>query len=444
MHITCLGMSFRSAPVEVRDRVAFPGELLPQALESLRFLPEVEQAAILSTCNRTEIYLFSSLPADARLRAWLLEYRGISAEDVWPYLYQLTEREATLHLCRVAAGLDSQLLGEVEILGQVKAAVAAAKQAEMLGAELERMFTAAITSGKRARSETRISRGAFSAGRCAVETATRVLGSLGGRSFLILGAGKVAESTARHLRNKGADTVLVANRTHTKAQEMAEQIGGKALRYDQLTQGLVQADIVISSTSAPHFVLLPEHVAEAMRQRGDRDLFLLDLAVPRDIDPEVAHLPRVHLYDIDDLGGDLGDAAACRAAEAQAAEVIAEEEADIFWQWLRARAAAPGLESLRARFEQAQAAHVTRLARKLERLSPEARACIEDLARGLTKRLLHEATMHLKQELVQAQRAPSLPRSYAHQARVRRRSHEPNVSAPARAVAHHVGDRQEV
>ncbi len=399
MRIVCIGLSFRSAPVEVRERIAFTGERLALALSSLRALPGVGQVVILTTCNRTEIYTASTHHAGPAVRAWLFDHAGLSADSLWPHVYELVGHEAADHLCRVAAGLDSQLLGEAEILGQVKAALGAAKGAEVVGSTLERLFLAAVAAGRRARHETRISRGAFSAGRCAVETAKRVLGPLGGRTFLILGAGKIAESAARHLRQHGADTILVANRTHSRAQEMADEIGGRALRYDQLTQGLVEADIVISSTAAPHYVLLAEHVAEAMSRRDGRELFLLDTAVPRDIDPEVASLPGVHLYDIDDLTCELNEAVAGRAAEVVAAEAIVSEEAEDYWQWLVAREAVTMLNSLHDRFTQAQDDQLGKFARKLARLSPEDRKLVADLAGSLTKRLLHETRLSFKQEL---------------------------------------------
>jgi glutamyl-tRNA reductase len=359
----------------------------------------VSQAAILSTCNRTEIYTVADRDIRSTVRCWLLAQAGALAEMLRPHIHEITGREAAVHLCRVAAGLDSQLLGESEILSQVKEAMKLAKGAGTLGPVLERVFAAAIRAGKRVREETRISRGAFSIGRCAVETAKQKLGSLGGRTFLVIGAGKMAETAAKHLYSQGAETILVANRTYSKAQELAEQLGGRALRYDQIAQALIEADIIISSTAAPHFVLLPDQVAEAMSGRDGRELLLIDIAVPRDIDPAVGALPGVHLFDIDDLGGGLDQAIVCRAGEVEEAERIVDEATAELWKWLIAREVRPILQSLRGRFEQAELEQIARFDRKLARLSPEDRSSVAALASALTRRLLHEATVSLKEEL---------------------------------------------
>ena len=400
MHILCTGLNHHSAPVEVRERLSFSGARLAAALADICALPGVEQAAILSTCNRTEVYTASSGDASAFVRAWLTVRSGLDVAVLWPHIYEVAGRDAAAHLCRVAVGVDSQVVGESEILGQVKAAMKAAKDAGALRPELEKMLSAAVRAGKRARSETGISRGAFSIGRYAVDLAKSVFGGLADRAILILGAGKIAESTARHLRAQGADPILVANRTHSRAHELAQQLGGRALRYDQLAEALVEVDIVISSTSAPHFVLLPEHIGEAMSRREGRELFLIDIAVPRDIDPQVAAIEGVHLHNIDQLGGGVDAAAACRGAEVEAAEQIAREAGDEFWEWLAAREAIPLLAALRDHFDAARREHLSRFAARIERLSPSDRKLVEELTRSLVKRLLHEPTVKLKRELI--------------------------------------------
>jgi len=399
LYIICTGLNHHSAPVEVRDRVSLSGERLKAALAELCALPEVAQVALLSTCNRTEIHVASSRDPGDCVREWLTRRSGLDAAILSPHIYEKAGREAAAHLCRVAAGIDSQVVGESEILGQVKAAMKAAKDAGTLGSELEKMFSAAIKAGKRARSETGISRGAFSIGRCAVEKARSVFGTLEGRGILIIGAGKMAENTARHLRAQGADPMIVANRTHDRAEELARELDGRALRYDQLAEGLLEADIVISSTSAPHFVLLREHVSEAMKHRGDRELFLIDIAVPRDVDPLVGQIAGVHLYDIDDLGSGVEEAEACRAAEVEAAAQIAREAADEFWRWLAAREAGPLLAALRQQFEHTRQEHLAKYAARIERLPPSQRQWVEELTRSLVKQLLHEPTVKLKREL---------------------------------------------
>jgi glutamyl-tRNA reductase len=399
LHILCTGLNHHSAPVELRERLSFTGERLAAALAELCELPGVQQAVVLSTCNRTELYTASTGEVGAFVRAWLTVRAGLDTGILWPHIYDHAGRDAVVHLCRVAAGIDSQVVGESEILGQVKAAAKAAKGAATLGAEIDKMFAAAISAGKRVRSETGIGRGAFSIGRCAVDTAKSIFGTLEGRAIFILGAGKIAESTARHLRAQGAAPILVANRTHSRAQELAQQLGGRALRYDQLAEALVEADIVISSTSAPHFVLLREHVAEAMNRRKGRDLFLIDIAVPRDVDPQVGTVTGAHLYDIDDLGGGVEAAAAGRAAQVSAAERIAREAAEAFWQWLTGREALPLLAALRCRFEDARQEQLAKYAARIARLQLSERKLVEEVTRSLVKRLLHEPTVNLKSEL---------------------------------------------
>lgn len=399
MHIRCTGLSHHTAPVGVREWVAFAGERLPRALNELLALSGVSQVVVLSTCNRTEIYTVSATDISRLVPAWLGSQSQAKEADLSPHLYELTGREAATHICCVAAGIDSQLLGESEVLGQVKAAMKAASEAGALGPELGRLFSVAVKAGKRVRSATAIGRGAFSMGRCAVEKARAALGSLSGRAVLLLGAGKIAESTAKHLREQGAETVLVANRTYSRAEEVARQLGGRALRYDQIAQALLEADVVISSTSAPHFVLLSEQIAEAMSCRGDRELFLIDIAVPRDIDPQAADIPGVHLYDIDDLGSGLEQAAACRATVLEQARAIAEEGADEFCEWLAAREAIPILGALRARFEDVRQEQLSKFAGRLKRLAPGDRQLVDALTVSLTKRLLHEPMVNLKREL---------------------------------------------
>jgi len=399
LHVHCVGLDYRSAPVEVRESVALSGERLRNALASICAFAGVNQAVILSTCNRTEIYTASPRDVGGLVRQWLITQSHMGAHALDPCVYQFAGLDVVSHLCRVAAGVESQVVGESEILGQIKVAVNAARSAGTLWPELERMFLAAVRCGKRAHSETAIGRGAFSIGRCAVETAKSVFGSLQGRTILILGAGKIAETTARHLHSQGADTILVANRTFSRAQELARELDGRALRYDQLPEGLVAADIVITSTSAPHFVLLPEHIEEAMARRNGRDIFLIDIAVPRDIDPRAADIPGAHVCDIDDLDCGVRSAEEGRADEAAAARKIASDCAQEFCEWLAAREAVPMLASLRNHFEVVRQEQISRFAAKIERLSSSDRELVEAITKSLVKRLLHEPTVNLKHEL---------------------------------------------
>jgi glutamyl-tRNA reductase len=388
-----------SAPVEVRERVSLSGDRLLSALADVRGLPGVEQAAILSTCNRTELYLSPGVVSADSARGWLAARLGLEPDLISPHIYELKDRDVAGHLCGVASGLNSQVMGESEILGQVKGAAEAAKSVDALGPEMEKLFAAALKAGKRVRSETAIGRGAFSLGHCAVDAAKRVFVALEGRTVLVLGAGKMGESTARHLRARGADPIVVANRTHARAEELAAALGGRAIRYDQLGLALLEADIVVSSTAAPHFVLLTEHVLEAMAHRQGRDLLIVDIAVPRDVDPQVSEIPGVHLYDIDDLGAAARSAAGCREAEVRTARDISQETADEFWQWLATREVVPLLAALQEHFERVRGEQLARFSGKMTRLSPSDRAWVEQLATGIIRRLLHEPAVTLKEEL---------------------------------------------
>ncbi len=399
LHLVCVGVNHSSAPVEVRERVSFSGDRLLSAIAEIRDLPGVQQAALLSTCNRTELYLSPATVSAGSARGWLMARSGLESDLISPHIYELEDRDVAGHLCGVASGLNSQVMGESEILGQVKAAAEAAKSIGALGPELEKLFAAALKAGKRVRSETAIGRGAFSLGHCAVDAAKQVFAAVAGRTVLVLGAGKMAESTARHLRAQGADPIVVANRAHARAEELAAALGGRAIRYDQLGLALLEADIVITSTAAPHFVLLTEHVLEAMAHRKGRDLLIVDIAVPRDVDPQVSEIPGVHLYDIDDLGAAARSAAGCREAEVRTARDLSQETADEFWQWLAAREAVPLLAALQEHFERVQGEQLARFAGKMARLSPSDRAWVEQLATGIIRRLLHEPAVILKDEL---------------------------------------------
>lgn len=399
MRISCVGIDHRRTPVELRESVAFSGASVEEALSDLQESAMSAQVAILATCNRTEIYAAAPTDLRSHVKHWLVERSNGHGDNVGQYCYELTGEAAASHLCQVAAGIESQVVGESEILGQVKGAIRSARRAATLGPELERLFLAAVRAGKRARSETGIGQGAFSIGHCAVETAMSVLGSLNTRVVLILGAGKMAETAASHLHSRGVSTVLVANRTFSRAQELARQLGGRALRYDQLAEGLRDADIVITSTSAPHYVLLPEHVEEAMGCRDGRELFLIDIAVPRDVDPRVAQIPGVHLCDIDDLNCGVESAEKSRESEMSAVKQIAREEASGFCGWLAARRGVPLLAALRDHFGQVREEALARFAPRVNRLSREDRELLNRVTESIVKRLLHNLTVNVKREL---------------------------------------------
>jgi glutamyl-tRNA reductase len=357
---------------------------------------KVQEAVLLSTCNRTELYAAAPTVQHEDLAHFLLSRNDLDPEEAVGHLTCTQDKETLLHLFRVASGVDSMVVGEQQILGQVREAYEVAVDCGAAGHVMAALFQRALHVGKRARWETEISRGAFSVGHCAVELAESVFGDLSGRRVLILGAGEMAKVTAAHLAEKGARAVFVANRNHERAQQLAQQLGGEAIGYESLGEFLKSVDILISSTSAPHHVLKREDMAAAMRARRAAPMLLIDIAVPRDIDPQVGKLDNVYLYDIDDLGAVVAADAAARQAEAQKVERIVQEEAEGFMRWLRSRAAVPALAALRESFERVMRQELAHHEKRLQRLSPHDRQLLERMIAAVVNKLLHTPTTRLK------------------------------------------------
>ena len=356
MHLVLVGLSHHHAPIEVRERFSYPEHVLPGALRAVLSCPGIREAAILSTCNRTELYALVSAPeqsgAFAALRQLLSQYHAVPEPAFAPYLYCKAEHEAALHLTRVASGLDSLVLGEAQILGQVRTALRFAQAEGAAGSAIHALFQQAMTGGKRVQSETDLRRGSLSIGHVAVELASRIFGNLKNASALILGAGKMSELTAKDLVSNGVKFVVVANRTYEKAVELAERLDGKAIRYDSFLDALLTADIVIASTASPHPILTREMLNPVVRKRRGKPLFIIDIAVPRDVDPDVANLENVFLYNIDDLQEVAAEGARGRAETAKTqAEQIALEEAARFLTRYRTRAVAPIISELRSQLD---------------------------------------------------------------------------------------------
>src|SRR5664279_4083948 len=326
--LVVLGLSHRSSPVAVRERFAFPEARVPATLQSLRDSGVADEAVILSTCNRVEIYAVTQLEpprAFAALREFLItchDYRDPLTDEI----YAWGEPQSVHHLFKVASGLDSMVLGETEILGQLKKAYDLALQNGHTGGRLNKAFQRAFNVAKHIRTETNIQRGSVSIGSVAVELAEKIFTSLNDRDVLVIGAGDTSEKTARALLSRGARSILVANRSYDRAQALATDLGGRAVRFDDWTAEFEQIDIAISSTSAPHYILNREKLELLMKQRKNRPLLLIDIAVPRDIDPEVNLMPNVYLYNIDDLQAIAGDYLKQRQEEiARCEKIIADK-----------------------------------------------------------------------------------------------------------------------
>lgn len=394
MSLIALGINHRSAPVALRERVAFAGDALPRALGELRDLPQVREAALLSTCNRTELYAVTTDDGEC-LADWLATHPG-GGGDLHAYLYRHRGSEAVRHLFRVATGLDSLVLGEPQILGQVKDAWATARKAGALGSQLDRLFQHAFVTAKRARSETRIGNSPVSVASVAVRLAQESFARIDESSVLLIGAGETIELAARHLAQARAKRLLVANRTLAHAQELASRHGGVALPLDEIDRHLAQADVVFSATASRGPVLLASQVEAALAARRHRPVLLLDLAVPRDIEPEVSRLKDAYLYTVDDLERSVEDNRRNRREAADAAEVIVELQVTRYAEALAAGPMNEPLRQLRAHGESARTEALEKARRQLA-AGHDPETVIERLAHALTNRLLHIPTAAVRE-----------------------------------------------
>src|SRR5881409_338500 len=404
MSIAVLGVNHRTAPLEVRERFAHAAHEVPPALERV-LRAGAGGGVLLSTCNRTEFYLAQPGGTEAEAVWELLSERLGGGGAAQEYGYVQRDRDAVRHLYRVSAGLDSMILGESQIQGQVREAWQVSRA--QAGPVLHRLFQSALLVGARVRGETGLGVGTASAPSAAVALAEKIFGALAGRSALILGAGDVAELAAGCLAAEGVQVALVANRTYERARVIAERLGGHAMTLEEAWDHFATADIVLCSTAAPHAVVTWERVAPAIRRRGGRPLCLLELAVPRDVEPAVAQLENVFLYDIDDLQAVAAQAAAERRGDIPAAERIVSEEVERFWAWYGGLVVVPVLKEFRERLDQVRAAELERTLRRLSHLSPDDRGEIEHFGHALLNKFLHQPTIALK-EAAQAGRGYGL------------------------------------
>lgn len=390
MKVLLTGLSFRTAPVEVRERFAFPDAALGQALDFLRSCPGVEEALILSTCNRVELAIQASASPslDAVLDA-LCAYRGLDPDWLRPYLYTFEDRAAVRHLFRVASSLDSMVLGEPQILGQLKAAYSAARQHGSVGGFLDAVLTRAFYVAKRVRSETEIGRSAVSVSYAAVELARQIFGDLRSKTVLLIGAGKMSELAARHLRRAGCDRILVTNRTRSRAEEMAALFEGSVLDYDAFRQYLPEMDIVITSSGAQDYILGQNEMKQVLRRRQNRPIFVIDIAVPRNVDPAVDELENIYLYDIDDLGREVAQNRQARQLEADQAELIIDEEIQRLFDRMSAREVAPIIVGLQQQLDEISRAELDRVRSRLGPLTSQQEEALQAYTRSLVNKFAH-------------------------------------------------------
>jgi glutamyl-tRNA reductase len=397
MELLALGVSHKTAPVAVRERLAFSDP------EARRFLDEIvpdaaQEAVVISTCNRTEFYVVASDPvqAEAAVLTALARRADIRPTELAEVMYFPRNCDAARQLYRVASGLESMIIGEAEVQGQVRRAYEAALAADTTGPLTNRLFTAALQTGRRVRSETSIGAGRTSVSTVAVDLAKDVVGHLADREVLIIGAGETSELTAQALATEGVSTIFVANRHADRARSLAERFGGTVLSLDHLPTQLETADIVVASTSSPHPIVTADALAEVVRARGGKPIVLIDLAVPRDIDPECADLPGVSVYDMDDLQAVVARNLEVRSEEALLAERVVEDEIQRFAKWLGQLDVVPTVAALRRRSDEIVAGVLAENATRWESLSDQDRERVEKLARTVAQRLLHEPTLRMK------------------------------------------------
>jgi len=397
MQLVAVGLHHRSAPVELREALDFRRDGLEAAHAALARCELVREAVLVSTCNRSEIYaaVDGDGVADACAR-FMAEYHGVAWETLAPHLFLRRGKDAARHLFRVAAGLESLVVGEPQILGQVKDAFAAAERGKRTGALTNRVFSTAFTVGKRVRSETGLGEGAVSVSFAAIALARKIFRGLEGRDVLVLGAGEMAELTGVHLQGQQVGRITIASRTLATAEGLAAKLAGHAVPWSSVGDALRRADIVVSATGAAEAVLTRRMVEEAMRTRRNRPLFIIDIAVPRDVEAEAGALEQVFLYNIDDLQAIVQENLSRREAELQRADAIVDEELVKFGTWLQSRRIVPTVVALRERFERVRQSELRRLEPRLASLTPDARARVDEITHLIVEKLLLTPTEQLK------------------------------------------------
>lgn len=395
MNFVLIGVNHRTAPVEVRERFAIPEARLPEAVKELASYPGIEEGLIVSTCNRVEL-LARTTNGTADLNGFLKQLYGFDPTPYREHLYEYHERDAVRHVFRVASSLDSMVVGEPQILGQVKEAYATARAVGAINSQLDALLTRAFAVAKRVRNETSVATSAVSVASVAVDLAKKIFGNLQGKTVYLVGAGKMCELSARHLLAHGAEHIYVSNRTYDRAAALAKKFNGEAIPFDQLYETIPRADIVISSTGAPHAIFRKEHGERFLSKRRNRPMFFIDIAVPRDIDPEMNKLDGIFVYDIDDLQQVVSSHVANRRVEADRAEAIVQMEVDKFQGRLQTLDVVPTIVSLQEHLETVRQAEIDRVRGRLGTLTPEQELAVEALSRGIINKIMHTPITTLK------------------------------------------------
>ncbi|MGZ7042179.1 MAG: glutamyl-tRNA reductase [Thermoanaerobaculia bacterium] len=407
-----VGVNHRTAPLEVRERLSVSDAKLPEIVRTLAALPGIEGASIVSTCNRVEtIVSADSEDAVELIVNWMSEMAGTNRSELEKHLYLLRHADVVKHLFRVASGLDSMILGEPQIAGQVRNSFQVSHEVGALDSLLQQVFDHTMRVAKRVRTETGIGEHAVSVPYAAVELARKIFGNLTGLRVLLLGAGEMGELTAEHLAAQQVKQIFVANKTFDRATELAERFHGEAVRFDMFEEHVVHSDIVIASTAAPHYLIERRHIERALESRKSRNLFLIDLSVPRNIDPEVARIEGLYLYNVDDLQTVVDSNLELRQQRAGEAEEIISREVDGFRRRLVAQDAVPTIVELQQRLETIRTAELEKCLRRVGPITAEQRSAIEQMTTQMINKILHYPILQLKESADEPQERESLRRT---------------------------------
>jgi len=401
MHLIVVGLSHKTAPIEVREKLAVPASRLGEALHRLCVYPAVKEGFLLSTCNRVEVYaVVDEMEAGyAGVHSFLADtHLALTSDQLTPHLYQHIDDRAISHLFRVAASLDSMVVGEPQILGQLKEAFEAALTHKASGLILNKLVKKAISVAKRVRTETKIAEAAVSVSYAAVELAKKIFSNLNEKTVLLVGAGEMAKLAAQHLVDNGIKRVMITTRDSMSAIELAKRFNGAAIPFEEFRHAMAEADIVVCSTGASHYLIHTEDVQRAVRVRMNRPIFLIDISVPRNIDPAVRDIDNAFLFDIDDLETRVEQNREDRRGEAVKAERLVDEEVGVIQQWIRSLEVTPLIVALRKRADEIKHAELEKTLTRLKHLSPEDREAIEALASAVVNKLLHGSLVTLKAE----------------------------------------------
>ncbi|HBR17462.1 MAG: glutamyl-tRNA reductase [Deltaproteobacteria bacterium RIFCSPLOWO2_12_FULL_43_16] len=400
MHIVVVGLSHKTAPVEIREKLSFPSQTIGEPLNRLCTSYEINEGVIVSTCNRVEIF---AVTRDAEKGLWhvkkfLSDYHNIPLEQLDEHLYSHTSEDAVKHLFRVCAGLDSMVLGEPQILGQAKDAYGYALQHKTAGVIMNKLFHKSFSVAKRIRTETKIGSNAVSISYAAVELAKKIFNSLTDKSVMLIGAGEMAELAAKHLLSSGVQEIIVANRTYEKAVEMARCFKGTPIMFREFTHYLKKVDIIIVSTAAPKYIIHPEQIEEVIKERKNRSMFFIDISVPRNVDPLINNIDNIYLYNVDDLQGVVAANLKERAKEAKEAENIINEEIDNFYRWVKSLDVVPTIVALKKKLEDIRKGEMEKALSMVNGLQEKDIQAIDAMTRAIINKIIHDPVTHLKKE----------------------------------------------